>query len=227
MHNRDNLLWLQCWSERRTDFHQEAVNHFLTRFWPNLNLAAGSRVFVPLCGKSLDMIWLAKRGHHVIGVELSPVAVAAFFKENGLKPNRRRRGRFTLWQHGRISILCGDYFSLDKTDLGKIDTVYDRAALTALPEDTRRHYVSHLQKIIPEISRIFLLTTEDADENESLSHALGVDEEIISLYSKTFEIDLVHIDSVFEPDPKNPTSPPIRAEYKLYQLTKLSVTAIS
>lgn len=67
----DNVLWLQCWRDRQTAFHQKAVNQLLARFWPSLDLAKGSRVFVPLCGKSLDMIWLAQQGHEVIGVELS------------------------------------------------------------------------------------------------------------------------------------------------------------
>lgn len=222
MQSRDNVLWLQCWRDRQIDFHQPTINRFLTRFWPGLKLTPGSRVFVPLCGKSLDMIWLAEQGHQVIGVELSPIAVAAFFSENGLKPNRRRAGKFTRWQHGRISILCGDYFALKPADLGKIDTVYDRAALTALPEDIRRQYVSHLRKIVPETSQIFLLTTEDAAENETLSESLEVGEEIKDLYSQNFRIDLTHIESIFELDPDAPERPAERAEYKLYRLSNRS-----
>lgn len=221
MTSRDNVLWLQSWREQRVDFHQKTVNSFLTRFWHNLELDSGCRVFVPLCGKSLDMLWLAEQGHRVIGVELSPIAVAAFFRENSLKPSRRR-GQFTLWQHGRISILCGDYFALRQVDLGDVDAVYDRAALTALPEDIRKCYVVHLQKIISKTSRVFLLTTEDAAENVPLSQALGVDEEIASLFSRAFRINLAHVDSVFEPDPDDPNGSARRTEYKLYQLTDLS-----
>jgi thiopurine S-methyltransferase len=143
MISRDNGLWLQFWRDRRTDFHQKTVNQLLTRFWPRLDPVCGSRVFVPLCGKSLDMIWLAKQGYDVIGVELSPIAVRAFFRENRLQPVRTQMGKFALWKHGKISILCGDFFSLTKSDLGSIDMVYDRAALTALPEDIRRLYVAH------------------------------------------------------------------------------------
>lgn len=224
MTGRDNVLWLQCWRDRQTDFHQKTVNHFLTRFWPSLAPASGSRVFVPLCGKSLDMIWLAAQGHQVIGVELSPIAIRDFFRENGLRPTRRRLGKFVLWQHGRISILCGDYFALGKGDLGPIDTVYDRAALTALPEDIRRLYVVHLRKIVPDTSQVFLLTTEDAAENETASEALGVGAEITTLYSENFEIDLAHVESVFELDPDAPERPPERAEYKLYRLSSRSVS---
>ena len=92
MQDRDNVLWLQCWRDRQIDFHQQTVNQFLTRFWPRLDPDISSRVFVPLCGKSLDMIWLAEQGHQVIGVELSPIAVGDFFRENGLRPNPWRDG---------------------------------------------------------------------------------------------------------------------------------------
>lgn len=219
MSSRDNHLWLKLWRDRRADFHQKTVNRYLARFWPNLARPQGSRVFVPLCGKSLDMIWLAEQGHEVIGVELSPIAVRAFFRENRLQPSRRRIGDFTLWEHGRISILCGDYFSLDKADLGQVDTVYDRAALTALPEDVRRLYVAHLRKIVPANAGVLLLTIEDAAEDDPLEQAIGVDKELTALYSEGFEISLKHVESVFETDPQAPKQPPRRAEYKVYRLS--------
>lgn len=220
MTGRDNVLWLQCWRDRRTDdFHQQTVNPFLTRFWPGLELARGSRIFVPLCGKSLDMIWLAGQGHEVIGVELSPIAVRAFFLENGLKPIRRRLGKFTLWQHGRLSILCGDYFSLTEADLGRIDTVYDRAALTALPEDIRGRYVVQLRLAVTASAAVFLLTTEDAEEQESIEQAFGVAAEIKALYSEAYEIELAHVESVLETASESPGYPPERTEYKVYRLS--------
>lgn len=219
MTGRDNVLWLQFWRDRRTDFHQQTVNQLLTRFWPSLDLAKGSRVFVPLCGKSLDMIWLAKQGYEVIGVELSSIAVRAFFRENRLKPVRRQVGQFTLWEHGRLSILCGDYFSLTGNDLGQVDVVYDRAALTALPEDIRQRYIAHLSLIVAKTAQVFLLTAEGAEENESACQAFGVAEEIKTLYSETYEIDLAHVESVFEINPELPDKLPERIEYKVYRLS--------
>ena len=223
MTGRDNGLWLQCWRDRRTDFNQTVVNQLLTRFWPGLDLVRGSRVFVPLYGKSLDMIWLVEQGHEVIGVELSPIAVRAFFRENHMQPARRKVGKFVLWQHGRLGILCGDYFSLTLADLGQIDTVYDRAALTALPEDIRGLYVAHLRLIVPETANVFLLTTEDAEETETPSQVFGIAEEIKTLYSEGFEIDLAHVESVFELDPESPDQAPGRTEYKVYRLSTRSV----
>lgn len=215
----DNALWQQCWSDQCIDFHQVLVNQLLTRFWPSLNLATGSRVFVPLCGKSLDLIWLASQGHEVVGVELSPIAAQAFFEENQLQPTQRQQGKFTLWEHGKISILCGDYFSLSPNDLGAIDAVYDRAALTALPEEIRSHYLAHLKQVLPKACRIFLLTTEDAEEGETQEQTDAIAEEITTLYAAEYEIELIHVECVFETAPGLPEQPAERAEHKVYQLT--------
>jgi len=217
--SRDNPLWLQLWRDRQTDFHQTSVNPLLSRFWPSLDLASKSRILVPLCGKSLDMLWLAEQGHEVVGIELSPLAVKAFFKENRLKPTKKRIGDFTCWQHGNIRILCGDYFALTTEQIGPIDTVYDRAALTALPEDIRPLYVAKLREIIPCSANIFLLTIEDADAEMTLKQALGVDDELKALYAQGYNIELTHVESVYETDPQSPTRQPRRAEYKVYTLT--------
>lgn len=217
MSSRDNALWQQCWRDQQTDFHQQEVNLLLTRFWRGLDLAPGSRVFVPLCGKSLDMIWLAQQGHEVIGLELSPVAVRAFFNENHMQPSQRNVGRFTLWRCGKISILCGDYFAVASADLGNIDVVYDRAALTALPEDIRRLYVAHLKLILPPTCKVFLLTVEDADEGETREVALGASAEITALYTEAFIIELAHVESVLEPDADDARLARC-SEHKVYRL---------
>jgi thiopurine S-methyltransferase len=218
MSNNDNALWRQCWRDQQTDFHQKEINRFLARFWHGLDLVPGSRVFVPLCGKSLDMIWLAQQGHEVIGLELSSIAVRAFFRENNLQASRFEIGQFTVWQSGRISILCGDYFSASRTDLGNIDVVYDRAALTALPEEIRRRYVAHLKVIIPPACKVFLLTVEDADEGETREVTMGTSAEIAALYSEAFEIELAHVESVLEPAPASADGIAGCSEHKVYRL---------
>lgn len=217
--DQDNHLWLEFWRDQRTDFHQSAVNPLLSRFWPALGLSPGSRVFVPLCGKSLDMLWLAQQGHEVIGVELSPVAVEDFFRENGLHPTQQQVGNFTLWRDGKIGILCGDFFALTRNDLGALDTVYDRAALTALPEEIRGLYVAQLSRLVSNTATVFLLTVEDAAADATMKQAQGVDDEIERLYSTGFRIELTYVESVFEADPESASLPDIRAEYKVYRLT--------
>ena len=112
-------------------------------------------------------------------------------------------GAFTLWRHGHISILCGDYFALSRADLGHIDTVYDRAALTALPEDIRKLYVAHLQRLIAATTNVFLLTIED-------EAAVRIDEEVVSLYAGEFAIRVEFVDKMEEGE-----------EYKVYRLTSM------
>lgn len=190
MDRHDSQRWLQMWHRQQTDeFHQTRTNKYLAHFWPALDIEKGNRVFVPLCGKSLDMLWLASQGCDVIGVELSPIAVADFFKENGLQAVTKPYGKFTLWQHGHIHILCGNYFDLCPQDIGHIDTVYDRAALTALAEDVRKQYVIHLHNIISVQTNVFLLTVED-------NATARIDEEIASLYAEAFDIEVEYVDKV-------------------------------
>lgn len=220
MTGRDDQLWLQLWREQRSsEFHQSAVNPLLARFWPDLKLAPNSRIFVPLCGKSLDMLWLAEQGHEVIGIELSPLAVQSFFAEQGWQPSQCQSGAFSLWQHQRISIMCGDYFALTASDLGAVDVVYDRAALTALPEAIRQPYIEHLRRIVPASASVFLLTIEDAAEGDSLQQALGVDEELERLCAQHYQIELAHVESLLEVDADDPEQTAYRVEYKLYRLT--------
>jgi len=212
--DRDNPLWLQLWQDNDTDFHQTSVNPLLIKFWPEFDLNPNSRVFIPLCGKSLDILWLAQQGHQVIGVELSAIAVKSFFSENKLTPTKKRQGKFTVWRHKNITIFCGDFFSLKPTDLGHIDSVFDRAALTALPQVLRQPYVEHLGKITPKQSDIFLLTTEDIEHIAGGDNTPKVDNEIAQLYSLNFTVCLKHTEHIVDDENDNTT----QAHFRLYQL---------
>ena len=143
------------------------VHPLLIRFWADLGLTASDRVFVPLCGKSLDLMWLHEQGHHVVGIELSPLAVQAFFKESAHTPRQARHGALTRWSSERLTIYCGDFFRLTARDLQGVRVVYDRASLTALPEAQRASYVAHLVNILPAGCQVLLLTVEDLDDGES------------------------------------------------------------
>ncbi len=224
MTDRDNENWLRMWRKDQTDdFHQLAVNPLLARFWRSQPLKTPCRIFAPLCGKSLDLLWLAQLGNEVIGVELSPVAAKAFFRENGLVPSKNKRGKFTIYEGGRIRILCGDFFRLTAAELGDIDVVYDRAALTALPEDLRTQYVAQLRTIVPPTCTIFLLTTADAEPVEAGTPAAAssddVDEEICALYAQHFEIDMAHMEPGLAREAGHPSGPLSDVEHKVYRLT--------
>ncbi len=159
-----NQRWKAKWKADDIAFHQPQIHPHLIRFWPRLALPEGATVLVPLCGKSLDLGWLHQQGHRVIGVELSHIAIAAYFAERGLQPQRQRLGRFQRYWAGTLELWCGDLFDLRREDLGEVAAVYDCAALTALPAASRGHYVRQLSSLLAVGGQMLLLTTESADE---------------------------------------------------------------
>jgi len=156
----DKEFWLDRWGKQEIGFHQDADNPYLSRYWSELNLADGSEVFVPLCGKSGDLLWLHRQGHKVLGIELSDIAVQAFFGENGYLPQRDAGERFAGYEADHIRLLCGDFFELNKDDLSKIVSVYDRASLIALPPEMRKSYARHLVNILPPATQMLLITLD-------------------------------------------------------------------
>jgi thiopurine S-methyltransferase len=216
MSHDDNQRWLQAWRDSAIcDFHQKKTNPLLMRFWNTLDLPPGSRIFVPLCGKSLDLLWLADQGFEVIGIEISPLAVKAFFHENRLPARHERCGRLNLWRSGPISIYCGDIFSLQLEQLGHIDAVYDRAALTAMPELLRARYAEHLQSLLPVEASMLLLTIEDSEAASPGSQTDGIDHELSQLFSASYAIALTHSESLND----RPDQPALSADCKVYHLT--------
>ena len=152
-------FWLTRWARNDIGFHQEDVNTFLVDWW--LKVAPGEgTVLVPLCGKSRDLLWLRALGLSVIGVEVSELAVQAFFEENDLQPTRQQREGFTLWQADGLALWCGDFLALRREWLGGVTAYYDRAALIALPPALRGAYVEHLAKLLPRGARGLLVTLE-------------------------------------------------------------------
>lgn len=153
-------FWLQRWHANQIGFHARQVNGLLQRLWPAVAGSSDAAVLVPLCGKSLDIAWLAARGHRVIGVELAEVAVAAFFAEQGVEPVISEEGAFKVYRHGGVELLCGDFFALEARQLQNCALFYDRAALIALPAEMRERYVSHLSSVLPAGSKGLLVTLD-------------------------------------------------------------------
>lgn len=142
-------FWQDRWANDQIGFHLDEVNPYLQQYWSSLGLARGSRVLVPLCGKSLDLVWLAAQGHRVLGVELAEKAVTDFFEEQGLVPEVSEEGALRRYRAGGIDILQGDFFALDAQEFADCGGLYDRAALIALPPEMRERYVAHLAAILP------------------------------------------------------------------------------
>ncbi|BAN49075.1 thiopurine S-methyltransferase [Metapseudomonas resinovorans] len=145
----DEQFWQVRWAENQIGFHQGEVNPYLQRYWSRLGLAPGSQVLVPLCGKTLDLVWLAAQGHRVLGVELAERAVEDFFAEQGLSPEVSQQGALRRYAVDAIEILQGDFFAVGAADVAECQALYDRAAIIALPPAMRDDYVAHLERILP------------------------------------------------------------------------------
>ena len=184
----DPEFWHARWEEGDIGFHQETINPHLEQHWPRLNLPADMRVFVPLCGKTRDMLWLAGEGHRVVGVELSERAVRAFFEDNGLHPQVSEDGAFKRFAVDEIEILCGDFFALDAARLGPVEAVFDRASLVALPESMRRRYAEQMRRLL-EPETTVLLVTFDYPQAEMDGPPFAVTEdEVHALYDAGFDV---------------------------------------
>ncbi|NKB97021.1 MAG: thiopurine S-methyltransferase [Pseudomonadales bacterium] len=183
-------FWLERWQKNQIGFHQEDHNPFLVEFWPTLNLRPGAKVFVPLCGKSLDMRWLEKQGHEVVGVELAQLAIENYFvAEDSVQ--QESVDRFVRYTGQKSEIYHGDFFDLTTPLLSGVDAVFDRGALVALPPDMRFRYVDHMLRIIPEGCRILLITLEyDQNTVSGPPHAVH-SEEVEQNFGHRCDVELV------------------------------------
>ena len=184
----DSQFWLDVWKNGSLGFHNSKTNPFLMKFWPQLNLAQGDGVFVPLCGKTLDMVWLAEQGYPVLGVELSRLAAQAFFEENAIEPDVRETGRFTQWQGGGIELYVGDFFDLTADDLKNVRGVFDRAAIVALPKEMRKDYAIRLGELLAAGTQILLFAFEyDQAQKQGPPHSVP-SAEIEQIFSPSFTV---------------------------------------
>lgn len=181
-------FWHDRWGKEEIGFHQYEINSHLTRFWHRLELPPHSEILVPLCGKSLDMLWLRDQGHRVLGVELSEKAVGAFFTENQLVPAISREGSFSRYSSADLTLLCGDFFALTAQHLVNTAAVYDRASLIALPPAMRQDYVEHLRATLPPAVPILLVTINYQQEQMQGPPFSVSAEEVASLYGEYYEI---------------------------------------
>jgi len=156
----DREFWLSRWGENQTGFHVKGVNPLMLRFWPGVSETPSQRILVPLCGKSEDLRWLAERGHDVVGVELSLIAAKAFAAEQGIVFTETHEPPFTVLRNKKIAFYVGDFFDFTSTLAGRFDRFYDRAALIALPPETRPAYAGHLQSLVVEGAQGLLITVE-------------------------------------------------------------------
>ncbi|RDV26619.1 thiopurine S-methyltransferase [Alteromonas aestuariivivens] len=188
-------FWLEKWHNNDIGFHRSSVNPLLTRFIERLNLPKRAHLFLPLCGKTLDIHWLLKQGYRITGAELSEKAVQELFAELGCQPEIANIGPFVRYNAGPLTVFQGDFFSLSQSHIGGIDALYDRAALVALPASMRLRYANHLREITGSAPQ--LLITYDYDQTIMSGPPFSVTpQEVAELYQAHCHLDCLEVEAV-------------------------------
>jgi thiopurine S-methyltransferase len=186
----DNDFWHQKWESNQLGFHERKTNPLLLKFFHDLSLRGRGRVFLPLCGKTLDIAWLLSNDYQVVGSELSEKAVDRLFFDLKLDPRISRVGRTKLFQADNIDLYVGDIFDLSKDELGVVDAVYDRAALVALPKPMRDRYSRHLMEITDEAPQLLICYEYDQALMEGPPFSIERDE-VFEHYENRYQIALL------------------------------------
>ena len=183
-------FWHQRWEKNETGWHESKANPVLVKYFHELSLAKGRRVFVPLCGKTRDIAWLLSHGYRVAGAELSQLAIEQLFMDLGLQPDISGVDEVHQWSAKNIDIFVGNIFTLSRKILGPVDAVYDRAALVALPGDMRPLYTAHLTDMTHKAPQLLICYDYDQRLMDgppfSVSH-----EEVHRHYGDNYEITLL------------------------------------
>jgi thiopurine S-methyltransferase len=186
----DEQFWHRRWELSEIGFHEGKANALLVAHFGALSLADGSRVFLPLCGKTIDIHFLLSRGYRVAGAELSRIAIEQLFAELDVTPEIADVGSMSRYSAPGIDIFVGDIFDLSAEMLGPVDAVYDRAALVALPRPMRDRYAAHLMEITAKAPQ--LLIAFDYDQSVMAGPPFAVDGgEVERLYASSYGLALL------------------------------------
>ena len=186
----DAAFWHQKWEANEIGFHEGEANRLLVKYFNALSLAEGRRVFVPLCGKTLDIAWLLSNGFRVAGAELVESAIEQLFSELGIEPEISEVGGVKRYSAKNIDIFVGDIFAVSSEILGSVDAIYDRAALVALPEEIRRRYTGHLMEISDGTPQLLLTFEYDQSVMDGPPFSIS-NEEVIQHYGDRYELTLM------------------------------------
>ncbi len=183
-------FWHNKWQKNEIGFHLSEANPLLVNYFPALQLKPGSRIFVPLCGKTLDIHWLLAQGYRVAGAELSTVAVGALFDDLKLTPALSKAGELTRYSTPNIDIFNADFFALTTEMLGAVDAVYDRAALVALPSEMRKRYAMHLAEITQTAPQLLVCFDYDQTQYDGPPFCVNT-QEVSAHYQFLFDLKLL------------------------------------
>lgn len=193
----DHDFWVTRWNQGQIGFHLPDINPALIRHLPAFGIPKGANVLVPLCGKSLDLLYLRAEGLSVTGLELSPIAVEAFWRENNLMPALLETEALRIWSTDGLTLIEGDFFKVNAKSIATPDLVYDRAALIAMPPEMRSAYAAHLLSLAG--GAAILLITLEYPEKEMQGPPFPIPhDEILHHFGPTHQVDVLGSEDMLE-----------------------------
>ncbi len=183
-------FWHEKWEIGQIGFHNSEVHPLLVNHIDKLDLNDGDRIFLPLCGKTLDIAYLLKQDYQVVGVELSELAIKELFEELKLTPSISKVGALKLYQADNIDIFVGDFFELSTEIIKTVDAVYDRASFIALPKEMRSAYKTHLVKITQSTRQLLVCLEYDQSKLNGPPFAINPDE-VQQQYEANYSLNCV------------------------------------
>ncbi|MFD1142717.1 thiopurine S-methyltransferase [Larkinella insperata] len=155
----EKQVWADSWGRSNTRFHRQDVHPYVLKHLTPFALMEKS-ILVPLCGRSLDLVYFSQFAERVVGVEQNESIILQFFAENQLAYEKVGERYIS----NNLTIFCKDLFALTPGEVGEIDLVYDRASLVALPLPMRVEYLQKMEELTLPGTQYFLTTLEYAPE---------------------------------------------------------------
>lgn len=223
-------FWLERWNKDETGFHQQQINPYLAYFYgekgPGLEQRKTLKVFVPLCGKSKDMLWLSQNGYQVFGVECSERAVKDFFEENALNYRHAEKDQHALYmtsdQSSVVEIFQGDFFALQDKDLVAVTDIFDRGSLVALPEEMRKRYADKMAELQqPGVRTLLVTLTYDTSEMNGPPFSVS-EHNVNELFSEHFVIEKLCFKDIINDEPRMKNRGLTSLVETVYKLTRKS-----
>ena len=201
-HDQLNSQWHSRWQKNEIGFHVSDVQPWLISHWPLfIGQNSSGCVFVPLCGKTLDIEYFLIKGQKVIACELSEVAVQQLFEQLGMTPDIKKWAGGLVYSGTHITVYVGDVLAMGEQELLGVDYIYDRAALIALPKETRCLYMAQLKALCPKAKQFII--TLDYDQSVTQGPPFAVSEqEIHEHYAGSFNVKRILHEDIIEDEPR-------------------------
>ncbi|CAK8674631.1 unnamed protein product [Clavelina lepadiformis] len=182
------VYWRNLWKNDQAWFHMSDAHPDMLKFQDQF-LRDNCRVYVPLCGKSVDLKYLADKGHEVVGCEFCETAILQFFEEQSIKYERYQHptAPYEIFKatDKNITIYKGDFFALGSSIMGKVDAIWDRGSFVAIDPSRRREYADVIYDVINADGK-YLLYSVEYEGNISSTPYNVQEQEIDDIFGQKF-----------------------------------------